>query len=142
VAESVQIIRKVVVRSIVDDKLRGLLVKEIDDNESALDRDFARFQEQREVYIKQCREKDIKPDFEILKKMAMEEERYKSQKAQLDSRKKHIDGLENGEEFVHGTVDSPVQVSIGDNWHSVMTGIEVVLEDGTVKEIREREVNV
>jgi hypothetical protein len=141
-AESLQIIRKVLVRSLVNEKLRSILNKELSDNLKAVNADFSNFQEQREGFIAQCRQKDIKPDYDILKKMAMEEERFKNSRAQIEARIEAVAKLKDGEEYIHGTVDSMVNVGVGDNWHSVMTGVEVLLEDGLVKEIRERDVQI
>jgi len=138
----VNVIRKVVVKSIVNDKLRSILDEEAQGNLSNLEQEFARFQQHREQYVNQCRERDVKPDYEIMKKMAFEEEKFKNSRAQVQGRLDEIKSLEDGQEYLHGTVDSTVPVKIGDNWHSLMTGVEVLLEDGVVKDIRERELKI
>jgi hypothetical protein len=43
-----------------------------------------------------------------------------------------------GSEIHYATVESDVEVKVGDDWGKVMTGTEIVLLDGVVKEIRER----
>jgi hypothetical protein len=140
--DSLSVIRKVLVRSLVNPKLREVLSAEIRGNLGNLEQEFSKLQQHREGYLKQCREQDAKPDYEIMKRMAMEEEKYKSSKVQLEARLKDVTNLSDGDEYVHGTVDSSVEVEIGHNWHSVMTGMEVVLEDGIVKEIRKRDIQV
>ncbi len=139
---SIDIVRKVLVRSVVNEKLRQLLLSDVQGNLVNLEKDFGRFQKHREDYVAQCRERDVKPDYDILKRMAIEEEKFRNQKGQLDARHQEISSLKDGEEFVHGTVDSMVKVGVGSNWHALMTGLEVVLEDGMVKEIRQREIKV
>lgn len=137
-----RVIRKVLVRSQVNDRLKGLLSKEIEGNLRGLEIEYGKLQGQREQYLGQCREKDVKPDYDIMKKIAIEEEKYKTSRHQLQVRMDEIKSMEDGSEYVHGTVDSPVDVKVGDNWHQIMGGIEVLLEDGIVKEIREREVSL
>jgi len=141
-AETIDIVRKVLVRSVVNTKLRSVLSAEVDGNLQNLERDFQAFSRHRDAYVNQCREKDVKPDYEVMKRMAMEEEKFRGQKDQWQRQLGEIRGLVDGEEFVHGTVDSLVSVGIGSNWHSVMTGVEVLLEDGVVKEIRHKEVKL
>ena len=138
--ESIRVIRKVVVKSLVTEKLKDILSNEARGQMDLVEVDFGRFQEHRENYMAQCREKDIKPDYEIMKKMAMEEERFKGTRRQIEQKLSELGNLKMGEEFVHGTVDSPVEVNIGDNWHAAMTGVEVILDDGVVQELRHNKI--
>lgn len=139
-SESFRVIRKVLVRSVVNDKLKELLSSEIEGNLGNLEREYEKLQQQRQQYLGQCKERNVKPDYDIMKKIAIEEEKYKSSREQFNSRLNEVKSMEQGSEYVHGTVDSPVDVAIGDNWHQIMTGIEVLLEDGIVREVREREI--
>lgn len=140
--ETIRVIRKVVVKSLVTEKLKKILSAETRNQMDAVEADFGRFQEHREHYMSQCREKDVKPDYEIMKKMAMEEERFKGTRRQIEQKLTELGKLKMGEEFVHGTVDSPVEVKIGDNWHALMTGVEVILDDGQVQELRQTEIKL
>jgi len=49
---------------------------------------------------------------------------------------KEVGKLTPGEEVIHGRVESIVELKVGDDWNGVM-GVEVVLEDGKVIEIRQ-----
>jgi len=137
-----RVIRKVLVRSVVNGKLKEILAAEIQGNLKNLEGEYEKLQGQRQQYLGQCKERDVKPDYDIMKKIAIEEEKYKSSREQFRARLDEVHAMEDGTEYVHGTVDSPVDVNVGDNWHKIMTGIEVLLEDGVVKEIREREITV
>ncbi len=141
-AESIDIVRKVLVRSVVTDKLKEILGKEAEQNLSNIEREHQNLSRQREQYVAQCRDNDVKPDYEVMKRMAIEEERMKNSRAQIEAQAKAVQALKNGEEFQHGTVDSVVSVKAGDNWHEVMTGFDVLLDDGIVKEIRRREIKL
>jgi len=53
----------------------------------------------------------------------------------LTERLKEISRLEDGQEVVHGRVESLVDIKVGDRWDAVMS-VELVLEDNRVIEIR------
>jgi len=141
-SKSINVIRKVVVKSVINDKLKEVLTLENEAGLQNLGMEFQRFGEHRERYIQECRQNDVKPDYEMMKKMAIEEERFKATKAQFEAKLDGIKGLTDGEEYVHGTVDSTVNVEVGSNWHALMTGVEVVLEDGIVKDIVHKDIKV
>lgn len=54
----------------------------------------------------------------------------------LTERLKEIGRLANGQEVVHGRVESLADIKVGDQWERLMA-VEVVLEDGYVVEIRQ-----
>ncbi|MCL6479663.1 MAG: YlqD family protein [Peptococcaceae bacterium] len=68
----------------------------------------------------------------------IDEERQKllETRRQLTERLKEIGRLAEGQEIVHGRVESLVDIKVGDHWEKLMS-VEVVLEDGHVVEIRE-----
>ncbi|PCJ19355.1 MAG: hypothetical protein COB02_08175 [Candidatus Cloacimonadota bacterium] len=141
-AQELNVIRKVLVRSVVTEKLKTVLGQEIEGNLHNLQEDYKRFQAHREGYLAQCKEKDVKPDYELMKKMAIEEEKFNGSRVQLSQKLQEIQSLVLDSEYAHGTVDSPVSIKVGDNWHTQMTGFSVLLEDGIVKDVQEQEINV
>ncbi len=68
----------------------------------------------------------------------IDEERRKINEArrQLGDRLKEIGRLADGQEIVHGRVESLVEIRVGDDWSRLMS-VEVVLQDGRVVEIRQ-----
>jgi len=68
----------------------------------------------------------------------IEDERHKTREARgnLAQRIKEIGLLADGQEVVHGRVESLVEIKVGDNWQGLMS-VEVVVEDGLVVEIRQ-----
>lgn len=68
----------------------------------------------------------------------MEKERQKlfATRRQLTERMKEIGRLAEGQEVVHGRVESLVDIKVGDQWDKLMS-VEVVLQDGIVVEIRQ-----
>lgn len=54
----------------------------------------------------------------------------------FEKRRSEIDGLQMGSEFVQGTVDGFVNVTVGDNLYEKLGGMEILAEDGIVKAIK------
>jgi hypothetical protein len=48
----------------------------------------------------------------------------------------HIQQTEIGAEVPGGQIESTLEIRVGDVWEEVIGGVEIVLEDGIVKEIR------
>ncbi|MFZ5596301.1 MAG: YlqD family protein [Bacillota bacterium] len=69
---------------------------------------------------------------------AIEQERIKALESRLRlvGQLKEIGRLTDGQEVVHGRLESLVEIKVGDLWDRVMS-VEVVLEDGRVVEIRQ-----
>lgn len=54
----------------------------------------------------------------------------------ITERLKEIGRLSNGQEVVHGRVESLADIKVGDQWEKLMT-VEVLIENGCVVEIRQ-----
>ncbi|MGM0493742.1 MAG: YlqD family protein, partial [Armatimonadota bacterium] len=50
-----------------------------------------------------------------------------------------VEELEEGTEIVRGTIESHTEVSVGDNIQTALRGVEIVVEDDEIVEIRETE---
>ncbi|HUW66236.1 MAG TPA: YlqD family protein [Spirochaetia bacterium] len=69
------------------------------------------------------------------KETAARESRLLETRAGLVARFQEIEGLADGRLVLHGRLESLVEIRVGDRWQDV-AGVEVVLEDGRVVEIR------
>lgn len=65
-----------------------------------------------------------------------ERRKHLESRAALLEQSRKVLALPPGAEVLHGRVESLVEVGVGDDWRRVM-GIEIVIEDGLVAEIRE-----
>lgn len=72
---------------------------------------------------------------EDLQKLEAESRKIIESRKILAERLKEIGRFVDGQEVVHGRVESFVEVKIGDRWDWVMS-VELVLQDGQVVEIR------
>jgi hypothetical protein len=71
-----------------------------------------------------------------LKHIDSERQKLTKTHRQLIEKLKEIGSLAEGQEVVHGRLESFVELKVGDSWSKIMT-VEVVLQDDKVVEIRQ-----
>lgn len=71
-----------------------------------------------------------------LQQIDMERQKILESKKRLSDRLRELGSLTEGQEVVHGRVESLVDIKAGDDWGGLMS-VELVLEDGKVVEIRQ-----
>ncbi|MBN6185857.1 YlqD family protein [Aneurinibacillus sp. BA2021] len=74
----------------------------------------------------------------VQRRLAQERQAREEKLSQLSFQLEQLLALPLGSEVHYTTVESDVEIQVGSDWGKLMTGTEVVLEDGIVKEIRER----
>ena len=135
---SVTIKRNILLRAIVTDRLREDVMQEL---QSAADEVAERVRELDQTgrrYITQLQTTDLQRAMALRQQVETEKKRQEQVREQLLARKQQVSEWKNGEEVVRGTIESSVEVRVGDNLAVLLGGTEVVVEDDVVKEIRER----
>ncbi len=69
-----------------------------------------------------------------------EKQKQQEMRDSLLERKAELAELENGTEIIRGRLESQVEINEGDNFTEVIAGVEIVLKDDIVVEIRQRSV--
>ncbi|AMA72643.1 MULTISPECIES: YlqD family protein [Aneurinibacillus] len=77
----------------------------------------------------------------VQRRLAKERQVREEKLSQISFQLEQLENLPLGSEIHYTTVESDVEVKVGDDWGKVMTGTEIVLKDGIVKEIRERSLD-
>lgn len=67
-----------------------------------------------------------------------EKRRLEAIKLELLDRRKEIENLELGSEYPRGTIEGVVDIQVGDNLFTKLAGVQLIVKDGTVVEIRQR----
>lgn len=67
-----------------------------------------------------------------------EKRRLDAVKIEIQERSKEIEALVIGSEYPRGTIEGLVDVKTGDNLFEKLAGVQVIVKDGTVVEIRQR----
>lgn len=132
---SITVQRPVVVKTIVTEAFKRLYIQDLED---AIRRVQAIVQ-QIEVQIRRMDlERQITPQTRALRQqLELERARQEATRAELESRLREAEALELNQEFVQGTLEGSVQISVGDNLFDKIGRTEIVVKDGIVMEIRE-----
>lgn len=127
--------RPVVIKAIVTEGFKRLYIQDLEDaikrvsaNEGQLDSQIRRAELERTV-SPQSRA--------IRQQLELERARQEATRAELEMRLREAQQLELNAEFAQGTVESLVEVKVGDNLFTKLSRAEVIVKDGIIMEIRE-----
>jgi glycosyltransferase A (GT-A) superfamily protein (DUF2064 family) len=132
---SITVQRPVVIKAIVTEGFKRLYIQDL---EEAVKRVEAIIQQ---VDIQTRRfdlERQVTPQSRALRQqLELERARQEATRAELGARLREAQELQLNEEFVQGTIEGMVEVSVGDNLFDKIARTEIVVKDGIVLEIRE-----
>lgn len=127
--------RPVVIKAIVTESFKRLYVQDLEDAIKRVDTLVAQIDTQiRRTEL----ERQLSPQSRAVRQqLELERARQEAAKAELQMRLREAEALELNSEFPQGTVESLVEVSIGDNLFNKIGRTEVIIKDGIILEIRE-----
>ncbi len=137
--DSVTIQREVVLRAIVTEGLKQQLDDELSDAIDQVDQRITQLDVGARQYVTELQRNDMQQAMQVRQQIEAEKRRYRQAKDQLIQRQRQVQELEEGTEIIRDTVESYVEVSVGDNLQTALSGIEIVVKDDEVVEIRETE---
>lgn len=127
--------RPVVIKAVVTESFKRLYVQDL---EEAMKRVDAVVQ-QIDTQIRRAElERQVSPQSRAVRQqLELERARQEATKVELSMRLREAQELALNSEFPQGTVESLVEVSVGDNLFDKIGRTELVVKDGIVLEIRE-----
>lgn len=127
--------RPVVIKAIVTESFKRLYIQDLED---AIKRVEA-IEQQVDTQIRRTElERQISPQSRAVRQqLELERARQDATRAELMMRLREAQQLELNSEFTQGTVESLVEVSVGDNLFNKLGRAEIVVKDGIILEIRE-----
>jgi len=131
----ITVVRPVVVKAIVTDVFKRQYLSELEDTVKRLDAVIAQIDTQiRRTEL----ERQITPQARAIRQqLEVERSRQEAARIELAARMKEAEALELQSEFSQGTVESTVDLNVGDNFFTRLARAEIVIKDGIVIEIRE-----
>lgn len=131
----ITVVRPVVVKAIVTDAFKRQYLSELEDTVKRLDSVIAQIDTQiRRTEL----ERQITPQARAIRQqLEVERSRQEAARMELAARMKEAEALELQSEFSQGTVESTVDLNVGDNFFTRLARAEIVIKDGIVIEIRE-----
>ena len=138
-ADTVTIKREVVLRSIVTEGLKEELDNEFSDAIEQIDERLTQLDVGARQYVSELQRTDMQQAMAVRQQIETEKRRYRQAKDQLIQRQRQVAELEEGTEILRGTIESDAEISVGDNLQTALRGVEIVVKDHEVVEIRETE---
>lgn len=134
---SVMIKRNVVLRSIVTENLRRDLGQQLQAAAEEMDRRMSEMDAQTRAYITDLQRNNLQQAMAVRKQIEAEKKRQQDMRDAMLERKAAVEELEDGTEVTRGTLESFVEVKVGDNLRAILGGVQIVTRDDEVIEIRE-----
>ncbi len=136
---SITVQRPVVIKTIVTESFKRLYIQDLED---AIKRVEAIMQ-QIDVQARRFElERQVSPQSRAVRQqLDLERARQDATRAELQARLREAQELQLNEEFVQGTIEGTVEISIGDNLFEKISRSEIIVKDGIVLEIREAPIS-
>lgn len=127
--------RPVVIKAVVTESFKRLYIQDLEDAVKRVDAVV----QQIDTQIRRAElERQLSPQSRAVRQqLELERARQEATKAELTMRLREAQDLIINSEFPQGTVESLVEVSVGDNLFTKIGRTEVVVKDGIILEIRE-----
>ena len=135
---TVTIKREIILRSIVTDQLKKELAQELQQGADELEQRIQQLDFSARAYIAELQRADLQQAVNFRKRVEAEKTRQQELRDTLLERKKQVEVLDIGTEIIRGTLESFVEVNVGDDLTVLLAGTEILTKDGIVIEIRER----
>ncbi len=128
--------RPVVIKAIVTESFKRLYVQDLEDAIKRVDA----IQQQLVSQIRRAElERTLTPQARAVRQqLELEAARQDAARAELEMRLREAQQLELNAEFAQGTVESLVEVTVGDNLFTRLGRAEIIVKDGIIMEIREQ----
>ncbi|MEB3197011.1 MAG: YlqD family protein [Candidatus Sericytochromatia bacterium] len=139
--QSISLRRQVTIVAIVTEQFRQQATAELQQGLQQLDMEAQQleFQGKRALSDFEKRGASAAELENIRAQLEEQRQRIKGQKADLLSKLDMVGKLENGSEFIQGTVDNFVEVKVGDHLYAKLANPQLIVKDGLVQEIRGEE---
>ncbi len=135
----ITITRPVTVKVRVTDAYKKAAAAELQDTLARLDARLAQLNFQYKK-VEESEKKAPRQETGGLGQIEAERRKIAEARTRINERLKEIGRLAEGQEVLHGRVESLVNVKIGDHWEGLMS-VEVVVQDGLVVEIRQKGIS-
>ncbi|MGC9318555.1 MAG: YlqD family protein [Armatimonadota bacterium] len=137
--DSVTIKRDIVLRAIVTENLKNELDDEFEEAIGQLDERITQLDIGARQYVTELQRSDIQQAMAVRQQIEAEKRRLRQAKDRLIQRQRAVQELETGTEIIRGTIESHTEVRVGDNLQTALRGVELVVKDDEIVEIRETE---
>nr|WP_256379907.1 MULTISPECIES: YlqD family protein [unclassified Brevibacillus] len=129
--------RTVQVKVIMTEASRAALVEQYRQQIRRRQEEWEQWQFQAKKLLADARKRSPEALEFVQERIAREERQRKEKLEQLQFQLRQAENLPEGSEIEYATVQSPVQIRVGDVWDEIMSGTEIMVKDGRICEIRQ-----
>jgi len=131
--------RTVTVKVIVTEEFKKYLAEELKMALSNLDSQIKQVEDQGKKLVTSLKDQGDsgkKQAQAIVAQMQTDRSQYVQTRAELEKKVKDASLLPLNSEFTQGTLDGTVEVNVGDNLYEKLGGLEIIIKDGVILELR------
>jgi hypothetical protein len=133
----VSIKRNVILRAVVTPQLREDILAELDHAIEEVDERVQQIDFSTKPYLTELQRTNLQQAITVRKQIEAEKQKHTDLRAALEERKAQVNSLQDNDEIIRGTLESYATLKEGDNLAEVLAGVEVVVKDDLVVEIRQ-----
>ncbi len=135
--DTVNVRRAVALKAIVTEKLKRELQKEMQAAADELDERIRQMDMASKRVIADLQRTDLQRAMMLRQQIEGEKRRQEEIRDAALQRKEEVGQLELGSEYHRGVLEGTVELKVGDSLLQALAGVEIVVKDDTILEIRE-----
>lgn len=139
-AQAMQLRQEVGLIFIVTEELKTRLLEEYTVAAEDVQRQIDQFDFRARHALAELQRADLNRAMAARQQIDAEKRRLEAVKLELKERSEEIEKLAINSEYPRGTIEGMTEVAVGDNLYEKLAGIQVVVKDGIVIEIRKQEM--
>jgi len=129
--------RPVQVKLILTEPTRNRFLGELEEQVKRLRMELEQLQFQGKKLLSDAQRRGPAAVEVVRERLAREERARRERIEALKAQAEQLRVLPEGSEVLYTTVESDVEIRVGDDWNALMQGAEIVLKDGVVVAIRD-----
>ncbi|MCL2766392.1 MAG: YlqD family protein [Peptococcaceae bacterium] len=138
--DSLSLIRPVLVKVKVTENYKSNAISDLREAAGQMDLELQRLDYHEKRLLTELSKKNPAGIQAAKEQFQQERRQFEDNRRKLLLRLQEVDGLTLGTEVVYGKMESLTDINVGDSWHQVL-GVEIVLQDGVVVEIRRQDTS-
>lgn len=130
----IMIKRPVILTYVVTERFKAQMTEELDEAAQRVELQIQQLDFQGKRYIQEVQKTDLRRAMDARQQIEAELAKHQALKNEIEEQKKRISEMELGSRYSRGTLESQVEVGVGDNLEEVLRGAELVVQDGVILE--------
>jgi hypothetical protein len=134
---SVIVKRPIQIIVITTESFKQDLLKEIQESVDAVQRHIEQMEFQGRRALADLQRTNLNQAMALRQQLEAEKRKYEDMKKELEQRREEVEKLELNEEYPRGTMESEVEIKVGDNLFDKLSQAQIIIKDGVVQDIKE-----